>query len=169
MNEQVFISKVVPLSNKLLRISLGILGKGEEARDAVQEVIIKLWNDREKLESYRSIEAYARTVTRNHCLDVLRLKKKEVEFGNLSIAVSNENEEDNEIRVSEKLGMVRAAFAQLNELQQQVFTMRDIEGMEFDEISQSLGITQENARVILSRARGNIRQIVADEQKRKWR
>jgi RNA polymerase sigma-70 factor (ECF subfamily) len=67
----------------------------------------------------------------------------------------------NEDLINQQVRLVKSAMVNLNEIQQQVFTMRDIEGMEFDAISEVLGITSENARVTLSRARKSIREFVS--------
>ena len=57
----------------------------EEAEDATQDVLLKLWNLREKLGSYKNPEAFAMTITRNHCLDKLKSKYAQ----NLKIAHNN--------------------------------------------------------------------------------
>ena len=64
--------KVFPLKNKLYRLANRLLGDPEEAQDIVQEAFIKLWNRREKLDEYRSVEALAVVTTRNLCLDKLK-------------------------------------------------------------------------------------------------
>src|SRR5665648_524397 len=52
-----------------------ILGSQVEAEDAVQEVFIKLWKMGVKLNKYNSIEALAKTMTKNYCIDQLRKNK----------------------------------------------------------------------------------------------
>mgnify|MGYP000361642364 CR=1 FL=1 len=49
----------------------------EDAEDAVQEVLLKLWNKRLELEQYRSIEAFAMTLTHNICIDMWRCKRND--------------------------------------------------------------------------------------------
>lgn len=167
MNEQEFNRKVIPLSSKLLKLSYGILGCSNQAKDAVQEVFVKLWRDRSKLNELISIEAYARSVTRNHCLDVLRTKRDMLNIDKVILLNPESNCEEFENEVNHKLDMIKVAMIQLNEQQQQVFTMRDIEGLEFDAISEMLGITAENARVTLSRARRKIREMIENSIKKK--
>jgi len=50
--------QVFPLKNKLYRLANRLLDDPEEAQDIVQEVFIKLWNRREKLDEYRSVEPW---------------------------------------------------------------------------------------------------------------
>ncbi|MFC2102555.1 sigma-70 family RNA polymerase sigma factor, partial [Bacteroidota bacterium] len=79
MDLQEFTSKVVPLKNKLFRFAKRYLGQTEEAEDIVQEVFIKLWNRREKLDEYRSVEALAMIATKNMCLDKIKSKRYPVD------------------------------------------------------------------------------------------
>ena len=48
---------VVPLRDKLLNYARRMTDDPSDAEDAVQEVMLKLWNLRQKLDEYRSIEA----------------------------------------------------------------------------------------------------------------
>jgi len=159
MNEQEFNIMVIPLSNKLISLCYRILGDKSEAKDAVQDVYVKLWNDRCNLNGVRSIEAYCYTVTRNHCLDRLKQKKSTFSIDNFTFYEYNDSHE-REAEHNERMDAVRAAIAQLPDIQQQVITMRDMEGMEFEEISEIMGISCENSRVTLSRARQKVREIV---------
>ncbi|HEY9116596.1 MAG TPA: sigma factor, partial [Roseivirga sp.] len=75
MELQEFKSKVLPLKDRLYRIALHMLKSVEEAEDALQDVMVKLWDKRLQLGEYRSIEAFAVTVTKNRCLDRIKSKK----------------------------------------------------------------------------------------------
>ena len=72
MTTEEFKSEVLPVKNKLYRLALRLIGDAEEAQDIVQEIFLRLWSKREKLREYRSIEAFAMTMTRNLCLDKLK-------------------------------------------------------------------------------------------------
>jgi RNA polymerase sigma factor (sigma-70 family) len=63
------------LKDKLYRFALRLLGDGEEARDAVQETFLKLWNLRDKLNMYRSLEAFSMTIIKNYCLDKIKARR----------------------------------------------------------------------------------------------
>ncbi len=62
-----------------------LLVSTEEAEDATQEVLVKLWNNNESLSKYASVEAFAMTMTKNYCLDQLKSKRA----SNLQIVHSN--------------------------------------------------------------------------------
>jgi len=51
-----FNNYIFQLSRKLYLVAYRFLRNREEAQDAVQEVFIKLWNKKDKLDEYTSIE-----------------------------------------------------------------------------------------------------------------
>ena len=66
MNQNDFVKLIAPFKDKLFRLAKRLLVSTEEAEDATQEVILKLWNNKENLDSYKSIEAFSMTMTKNH-------------------------------------------------------------------------------------------------------
>jgi len=64
-----FCNRVLPLKDKLYRLARRILINSQEAEDAVQESFYKLWLKHEELETLKSMEAFAMTVTKNFCID----------------------------------------------------------------------------------------------------
>lgn len=55
---------------------------------------------------------------------------------------------------------VRAAIADLPEIQRSVVTLRDVEGLSTNEVASLLELSEANARVVLHRARARIREVV---------
>jgi len=63
---------VTPFRAKVFRLAKRLLVSTEEAEDATQEVMLKLWNRSEQLQQYTSAEALAMTMSgRTACLDQL--------------------------------------------------------------------------------------------------
>ena len=76
MNQKDFMYRVNPFKDKLFRLAKRLLVSTEEAEDATQEVLFKLWSKNEQLEEYKSVEAMALTMTKNYCLDQLKSNKR---------------------------------------------------------------------------------------------
>jgi RNA polymerase sigma-70 factor (ECF subfamily) len=53
----------------------------------------------------------------------------------------------------------------LPEAQKQVITMRDIEGLDYPDIAQAIGMTEINVRVSLSRARKYVREAIKQQMR----
>lgn len=162
MNEFQFKEKVLPLGQRLFAICVRVLGDKEEAKDVLQEVFIKLWNSRESLSKINNLQAYATTVSRNLCLDRIRIRKETVDINNFGQVVE-ESLDNNENVTDQRIELINSALLQLNDNLKRVFIMRDIEQMEFKDISLEMGISEENVRVSLSRARKKIREIIEEK------
>ena len=88
MNQNEFMQLVNPFKDKLFRVAKRLLVSTEEAEDATQEVLVKLWNRNEILDEYNSVEALAMSMTKNYCLDQLKSKRA----GNMKIVNAKSNE-----------------------------------------------------------------------------
>ena len=85
MNQNEFVQLVTPFKDKVFRMAKRLLVSTEEAEDATQEVLVKLWTKSDRLNDLRSVEAMAMTMTKNYCLDQLKSKRA----GNLTLVHSN--------------------------------------------------------------------------------
>lgn len=160
MNHQEFTIQVVSLKNKLFRFANRILGQAEEAEDVVQEVFIKLWTRREKLDEYRSVEALAMITTKNMCLDRIRTKKYPVDpMDNHRRFLENLPEEQKR-DYSDEIRKVKFAMKTLPQQQQMIMQLRDIDGYDFESIAEILEMNENAIRVNLSRARKRIRELI---------
>jgi len=57
------------------RYALSLLGDAHEAEDAVQEVFVKLWEQKPELLGTDGIKYYLLTSVRNKCISILRTRK----------------------------------------------------------------------------------------------
>ncbi len=158
MNLDDFKKQVIPLKNKLFRFANRLLEDREEAEDMVQEVFIKLWNRRDKLDEYRSVEALAMVTTRNLCLDKLKRRKITIErIENLKDEMTN-SQQDQKTDLSDIVHKIHQIIQTLPEQQRSIIQLRDIEGYDFEEIAELLDMNENAVRVSLSRARKKIRE-----------
>ena len=157
MKQKEFLNTIIPCKNTLYRLAKRLLVSSDEAEDAVQEVFLKLWKGRDKIDNYRSPEAFAITITKNYCLD--RLKSKQA--SNIKIVHNNYKNSENierTIEGNEGVELVTKIMETLPEKQKMIMQLRDIEQFEFAEISQMLEINETAIRVALSRARKAVRE-----------
>ena len=157
MTQKEFLDLVLPLRQKIFRLSKRLLTSTEEAEDATQEVLIKMWNKSNELEKYNSIEAMMMTMTKNYCLD--RLKSKQA--SNLQLVHSNYSNRDNLEKQTEdkdNLNWVEKIINELPETQKMIVQLREIEELEFEKIAEIMQMNETNVRVTLSRARKTIRE-----------
>ncbi|MFV8355960.1 RNA polymerase sigma factor [Flavobacterium sp. XS1P32] len=157
MNQNDFVLLVNPFKDKVFRLAKRLLVSTEEAEDATQEVLVKLWNRNGNLSDFGSVEAFAMTMTKNYCLDQLKAKRT----GNLKIVHTNyvdrEAGLDKKMEDLDSLNWVEKIMEQLPVQQRLIIQMRDIEQYEFEEIAKILEMNESAIRVALSRARKTIR------------
>ena len=160
MKEISFRNDVLPLKDKLFRLALRITLNREEAEDIVQDTLIKVWNSRDKWQQLESIEAYSLTIARNLSLD--RIKKMENQNGSLEDEQtekpdSTSNPSERMIQ-KDKLDIVKRMIDELPEKQRSCIQLRDIEGKAYKDIALILGITEEQVKINIFRARQTIKQ-----------
>ncbi len=158
MQQREFIALVMPFKDKLFRMAKRLLVSREEAEDATQEILLKLWSKNEQMDQYKSVEAFAMTMTKNFCLD--RLKSKQA--GNLKLVHSNYKDEtvsvQRQLEAEDSVSWVERIMEELPEQQKMVLQLRDVEDYDFEEIAQMLDMKPTAVRVTLSRARKTVRE-----------
>ncbi len=158
MKESVFITLTDGFKDKLYRLARRLLVSNEEAEDATQEVLLKLWKNKKRIGQYKNVEAFAMTMTKNYCYDKLKAK----DSGNLKIVHSNYKDErpslQREVEAKDSLNWVGKIINNLPEQQRMIVQLRDIEQYDNAEIAEMLEMNETAVRVALSRARKVIRE-----------
>ncbi len=158
MQQSEFVNIVMPFKDKLFRMAKRLLVSTEEAEDATQEILMKLWSKKSVMESYNNVEAFAMTMTKNFCLD--RLKSKQA--GNLKLVHSNYGETGSslqtQVEAKDSVSWVEKIMDELPHQQKMVLQLRDVEEYDFDEIAEMLDMQPTAVRVTLSRARKTVRE-----------
>ncbi|HOF92608.1 MAG TPA: RNA polymerase sigma factor [Bacteroidales bacterium] len=157
MSSERFKTEILPLRQQLFRLSMKLLGDVQDAEDAVQESLLKLWHIRDTLESYENPAAFATTVTKNICLDKIKLKKQTKTIDEYFVLIDSDNPQL-QLERQDTNKLVRFIIQGLPPLQQQIITMKDVDEYETEEIAEITGTTIEAIRTNLSRARKKVRE-----------
>lgn len=158
MTEQEFDIQVYPVKDKLYRLAKQLLNNTEDARDAMMETLARLWQKRHVLGEYQSIEALAMSITKNFCLDRLKAKDAKTLRLNPDYEILNNSTPLTQLETADALQIVSKIISGLPHQQKIVVHLRDVEGMEFGNIAEITGMTENNVKVTLSRARKTITQ-----------
>lgn len=159
MNLTQFEIQIIPLKDKISRLAFYLLSDKAEAEDATQEVFLKLWNLRDDLTGVENMQAYVLRIARNLCLDKIRAQNRRAQPDDLSddIVVEKMENPHEQTEIRDTVSVVKKMIAILPEAQRTVITLRDIEGLDFDEIAEITGMNENAIKVNLSRARKKIR------------
>ena len=146
----------MPLHQKLYREAYRMLCDQFEAEDAVQNLYLRLWEQREQLDNLVAPEAYSIRILRNICIDRWRtIRLRDEETLNDETVCGNAPPDIEQKEASE---FIEHFLAGLPELQRKVMQMQ-MKGTGFDEIAKLTGLTEVNVRVIISRIRKRFKEI----------
>lgn len=154
MQDFSFENALQPLTNKMYRLAKRLLVSHEEAQDATQDVLLKLYKNNN---SWQNIEAYAVSSVKNYCLDVLKAKRSQNKSLNDGEDFITNSSLINEIESKNDYEIVTKIIANLPEIQKIIVQLREIEQMEYDEIATILEMNATAVRMQLSRARKTIK------------
>lgn len=144
-------SSFLALRDKLHRSALGFLKNDEDARDALQDTFFNLWRDGgAETETEARNKLFA--VLRNICIDRLRKPRTypldETDTDSLEVnAFSFEDMDKYEFLLT----------SGLTDIQRHIYSLVTHDGMEYDAIAETLGMSVEAVRMNMSRARKKIR------------
>lgn len=147
--------------NKVFRLCKGYFcGDIALASDATQEIFIKVW---EKLDSFRnesSISTWIYRIAVNTCLLYLRKSssRKEIRTDQLPQVVS-------EIYSSEKDEQLKQMYQCIQKLEEtnKIIILMTLDGIEYPQIAEVIGISEETLRVRIHRIKKSLTQCVQNE------
>jgi len=159
MSPEKFKAEVLPLREKLFRIACKMLEKEQDAEDAVQEAYLRLWHSRDSLDKYESVPAFATVVTKNICIDRIRVQHREEPLEESYLQQASGDNPHRNLEQSDSEQLIHRIIEQLPPLQRMIIQMKDIEEMENEEIAAITGTNIEAVRMNLSRARKKVREV----------
>ncbi|HZM70772.1 MAG TPA: sigma-70 family RNA polymerase sigma factor [Candidatus Cryosericum sp.] len=173
--EGAFESFVERYQRRLYRLALGYLRHHEDALDAVQETMVKIYLARS---TYRPVShpfTWASRILANHCLDQIRRRRarpsesleatQEAAPGrDLLAGDAKDTPEEYQVRADFRR-RVEAAVAALPESQRAVFVLRHFEEMSLEEIAAARGCALGTVKSSLHRAAASVRDQLSREKR----
>ena len=161
MNAEEFKRLYYPFHPKLYRIAFALLNNTADAEDILQDTYFKLWDKRAELNLVLQPEAFCVRLVKNLCLDFLRAPKNRIDNESVeSLNFTTGTTPENELESKEKVQQIETLIEQLPEKQRIVIQMRGCGDCSFDEIEATTGESAANVRVLLSRARKNLKSML---------
>ena len=148
----------LPCHAKLYGVACRLLENVEDAEDLIQEAYLKLWSKREELTLISNPEAFAVTLVKNMCFDLLRSGKYLSDRQHLPLTEAQNALPADGRDAKDDAQLVRMLIARLPQQQRMVMMLRDVKGCSYEEVERLTGLNAVNVRVLLSRARKKIRE-----------
>ena len=151
-------SAFTTLREQMLSLAERITGNRDDAADAVQDAFVKLWQHRGRYDTASHAQGAGMTAVRNLSIDMVRRQGRRIDVP--IEQMSNAIEETTDKEPTAAYWQVRHIIDnELSSRQRTIIDLREMEGLEFEDIAARLDMTVANVRVELSRARKKVREI----------
>jgi RNA polymerase sigma-70 factor, ECF subfamily len=157
---------VTQSQDRVFGYAMRLLGNRDHAADIVQDSMIRMWRNREKLETEGAVSWMLR-VTHNACIDVLRRRKLETQI--FAHEVDAERFEsggispDRALETRDLRSHLDRALERLSEPYRSILILREIEDFRYDEICGALNLPMSTVKVYLHRGRRKLRKMIQEE------
>lgn len=159
MSLEAFKTRVLPAKDKMYRFALRFLRDEEEAKDIVQEAMIRVWKKKDEMHTYLNMEAWCMTIVRNLSLDRIKSKQFNSESLDQTYDLSDGTvSPERSTELDNTMENIHHFIASLPDKQRQIIQLRDIEGFSYQEIGKILNLDANNVKVNLFRARKSVRE-----------
>ncbi|WP_307840532.1 sigma-70 family RNA polymerase sigma factor [Streptomyces sp. G44] len=147
----------------LLRLATRLLGSRTEAEDAVQESFVSAWRKLPEFRRDARFSTWIHRIVTNRCLNVLRARRPAVDLEGVPEPQAPEHEAS-PARVAEGHAAVAdlsRAMAGLSPEQRVCWVLRELNGLSYESIAESVGISPEAVRGRVFRARRYLTEAMA--------
>jgi RNA polymerase sigma-70 factor (ECF subfamily) len=121
------------------------LKQDEDAEEIVQEVFVKIWESRSKIDIYASFESFLFTIAYNSTISLLRKRmseNKSREYLKSLQQIDSEDQVIDEIRFKELNHQIHSLLEQLTPRQREIFLLSREDGLTHKEIAEKLDISE---------------------------
>lgn len=162
-DKKAFTQLVLKYNERIYNLALRLLRNKEDAEDILQETFITVLEKLHTFDGKSGFFTWLYRIATNACL--MKLRKKRPEVSNLPDNLSEYDNYESKIFVDwsqnpladiqnkEMKDAIDKAMEKLSDIYRTVFVLRDIENMSIKETSDIIGITEENVKIRLKRAR----------------
>jgi RNA polymerase sigma-70 factor (family 1) len=143
--------------DRIYSISLRLCMSSSVAEDMVQEIFLKLWINREKLDQVEHFRAYFYSIARNHIIRALKTIDRTANPILYNAEPIDPSAADFRLLDNEYQNIVRNAICSLSPQQAKVYYLSRESGLKRNEIAVQMGISSDTVKTHLSQAIKNIR------------
>ena len=132
----------------------------ETAEDLVQDIFVKLYEQRDRLQFHSSLKAFLYQSVKNRCIDFIRTtKNREKHHGEIKASSDLEGLDSEELMMQSELEeKIYQSIKQLPEQCQLIFKMNRFEGKRNQEIADELNISKRTVETQISKALKRLRE-----------
>ena len=154
--------KQLILSNQpgMQRYATALLGDADAAADAVQDAVIELWQQCERLDKVVNLKGYCVMMVKRRCVDLLRNVHPTSPINEEAMTVADPPPDDTEERYQQALRLVE----RLPKRQRDAILLKYQQGKENKEIEQIMNMSSTHLYATLSRAYSALREMMQKQE-----
>lgn len=156
-----FEAHIWPLKSKLYRMAYLWVKDRDIANDVLQQVFEKAWRQKNDLQKMNNPTGWMVRSLKNEALQHFRANKKLEPLGDQEFEEEAAADQED---TSEKLKLVFKFLDKLPEKQREVFQLREVEGLTYEEIAEYLEVSLDQVKVNLHRARKSLRDYLMQQK-----
>lgn len=160
MTSDVFKKMIVTYQPDMQRMAESVLHDPYLSEDAVQEAMIQLWQQRNRLDSERNLRALCVTMAKRRSIDLLRKQRPFQLIDEEALEIPEPTPNNIEERYQKAMKIIE----RLPSIQQKALLMKYEEEKNTEEITRELNISSTNLYTILSRAYAALREMMKNEK-----
>ena len=149
--------QTLAVKDKVFRFAKKLLNNHEDAQDIVQDLFERLWKMRDDLSNYQNVEAFSIRIVKNLCLDKLKHEKQKTQKLKVVHATQKSFDDYDTMEHKDVSDQIKKMIQNLPEKQKMILHLRDVEGMDYSEITEILEMDINAVRMNLSRGRKAIK------------
>ena len=159
--------RIVILHERLvLRVAQRLLLNGEDAKDAAQEIFLRLHRNLGRFRQEQEFVPWLYRMTVNICHDLRRRKKQEISLDSSMDAQDISPSVEASVLLQQQRELVIAALGTLSEREREVIVLRDLEGLSTSEVAAITGASETTVRSQISMGRVKIKNYVTARLRR---
>jgi len=145
---------------------MGYLKNEFAAKDLVQDVAIKVWEERREWEQIENFPAWCMRIARNRCLDLLKKEKRTI----LSISNNYDTTDDSPnpqevLEGKDSNHQIKKLISCIEEPQRTILMLREMELNTYKEIAEVMNLSIEQVKVNIYRGRQKLKKILENKSK----
>jgi RNA polymerase sigma-70 factor (ECF subfamily) len=138
----------------------GILRDPEDAKDVAQECLVRLWRHRDTVEPGSGCRSWLLRAAHNLCIDRLRRRSSRAETSRDEDATEPTDLSPGPERLASSTevgGRLERALLELDHRDRAIVLLREVEGLSYEEIAETLGLKMGTLKATLHRTREKLR------------
>ncbi len=171
-DKEAFANLIEKYKRMILSIAFCTAQNEHDAADMAQEVFVKLYRNINKFEGKSKFSTWVYRVAQNTCIDELKRIKRMMRLSSENEKTLGELEEQDPLTIPEEQliknefnSFVQLLLKELSPLYQEILTLRYIDGLSYNEISEKLCCSTGTVKSRLYRGKRNMKKIIDEKIK----